>query len=176
MKRFIYFFSVLIIFSSILSCGDKEDPESYEVRKREHRLFRCKVDGKEWTYTGKEYWDLIHHIRSAYYEEDSSLLLDAYYIPDKETEQSITIYSKKGVEIGKNEMSRFTKIRGFTYKNSGRNILRDKPYYIEILDIDTANHIIVGTFEFRAKNTFTKDIISITDGEFDLKMDTWVKK
>jgi hypothetical protein len=41
------------------------------------------------------------------------------------------------------------------------------------LDIDTINHIIVGTFEFTAKDN--SKITKITDGEFDLKMDAWVK-
>ena len=166
MKQLIYFFSALIIISSILSCGDKEDPESYEVRKREHRLFRCKFNGKEWAYTGKEYWDLIHHIRSAYYEEDSSLLLDAYYIPDKETIEHITLYSENGLKIGLNKLDKRKTVVCDKYLHSD--------YYIDILDIDTLNHIIAGTFECMVDGF--SDTIVIKDGEFDLKMDTWVKK
>jgi hypothetical protein len=54
MKTLKIIFAVLILSSIVLSCHE-EDTESYEVRKREHRLFRCQVNGKEWTYTGKEY-------------------------------------------------------------------------------------------------------------------------
>jgi len=173
MKILKLIFAALIISSIVFSCKE-EDPESYEVRKREHRLFRFKIDGKEWTYTGKEYWGFFHHIRSAYYEEDSSLYIQAYYFPDKNTRQYINLYSKSGLKIGKNEISnRHTEIRGFRCYGCGMEPPFFETYYIEILDIDTINHIIVGTFEFNLKDG--RDTATISDGEFDLKMDAWVK-
>jgi len=104
------------------------------------------------------------------------LFIQAFYIPDKETNQQITMYSKSGLKLGLNVLDRYTKIKGFACKQCGRGISYTKKYYINILDIDTLNHIIVGTFEFGAKDVSNHDLALITDGEFDLKMDAWVKK
>ena len=176
MKQLIYFFSALIIISSILACGDKEDPESYEVRKREHRLFRCKVDGKEWTYTGKEYWDIAPHIRSGYYTKDSLLIIRAIYNPKKEEDVRINFYSQKGLHIGDSKLSKDTEIWGLTGEGSLYDI--DMEYdqnTLFIQDIDTVNHIIKGTFRFKTEEYFEK-VVLVTDGEFDLKINTWIKQ
>jgi len=74
------------------------------------------------------------------------------------------------LKLGKNEIwNRRTVMRGFegeSRSNSYWGLNRKEKYYMDILDIDTVNHIIVGTFDFKANGNHK--IETISDGEFDL--------
>lgn len=162
-----------------LSC-DKFDHDPYEKDKENHRFFRCKVDGKEWHndmypnfYPG--------NLSGMYFNQDKGgIEINIYNWPDKEEkEENIFIRITEGIKIGENIMN-------LEHRNKAYyDIHLPKPFrayeldttynnnIVNITDIDTSNHIIAGTFEFRVWDEDTEEKILIEDGEFDWEVLQW---
>jgi len=108
-------------------------------------------------------------------EKSGRFIIRMHYEPNKDILEGIVIKIKRGLKEGENSIT----YRGFDSKFNAYWLIDpiDNSFYLDttynnelfITDIDTANHIITGTFEFKAVTWDKIDTVLVTDGEFDWK-------
>jgi len=183
-KKIVIFLLLPIYLIGILaSCGDdyfpKEDP--YKRAKEKHKFFRCKINGKEWHEEYSSGWFGWGGSGMEFYEAPDSVEKSGKfnirmdYEPNKDILEGIVIEIKRGLKEGENSIKYWegdSKFRVYWLIEPIDNIFFFYTTYnneLFITDIDTANHIITGTFEFKAVRWDKIDTVLVTDGEFDWK-------
>ncbi|MEZ4906558.1 MAG: hypothetical protein R2771_02690 [Saprospiraceae bacterium] len=187
MKSIIVLISFFLL--GILFSGCEKDP--YADAKENHRFFRCKVNGKEWH---NESYDWFYGDDSAmeYYlapdsiESSGRFIIKMNYYPNENTLESLVVHIDRNLKVGENRISKYLKneITNDSFAKSTFNIFKPeyKFYYpdetyknqVNIIDIDSTNRIIKGTFEFRAITEDGRDTVLVTDGEFDWKPNWYI--
>jgi hypothetical protein len=169
MKQAGIFFIALLWLAS--SC-QKEDMPPSDGHKN---IFRCKVNGVEWTPHCISDFFGCSAIDCQYYKEDKSIEIQAIReFQDKSYDQYVGIY-KYGVIIGDNIIQQSS---GYVFSDQNKTnpcgyyvMDTSKLHRLTILGIDTLNSRIVGSFEFTAydRNGSCIDTVYITDGYFDVE-------
>lgn len=158
---------LLIAILSMSSSCKKEDMPSDGHKN----IFRCKVNGVEWTPHCISDFFGCSAVDCQYYKEDKYLSLSA-----------INRNQDKSIDQGFRFISRFTKsnisdiiyLSGefVDYTNIEKCITYDldtvKTRVIEIIQIDTINFRISGNFQFTVANDCS-DTLDISEGYFDLE-------
>jgi len=169
---FLYLLSVLAVATIIISCVDTPERDPYEYRKSHHKHFRCKVNGKEWTYTTAKF--LAPPTLTGAFEERTGTFSIEVTKKDSKESSHIDVFKGSNLKEGDNILyySNFN-----NHRPKPSNIFKLDTTYnsnnLFIKDIDTTKHIITGTFEFRAITDDKIDTIMITDGEFDFYVPNW---
>ena len=168
---------VVLLITSILSCiDDTPEKDPYAFQKKIHRFFRCKVNGKEWTYTNEPYL-APPNLTGAYSERNGDFSIEATHKYGNKS-RYMQIYVGKDLIEGDNS----NKLNFFVFIH-----YKPRPYkefYIDttfynrlfIKEINTSGHYITGTFEYRAITEDKIDTILINDGEFDFHIINWYPK
>ena len=177
--------TILIAIFSILIFGTctkiDYDALKYKDRKENHRLFRCKYNGEEWT-TRVEYSLLGMYnppqLESTFYKgykgKDFLEIKARHYNENNNDYQIINIYYSDILKPGINKLTNYDD--EFIYERGiGKHFFLDPQFdnFLDISDIDTINHIIKGTFQFKADDKEKRHSAEITDGEFDIKIRFW---
>lgn len=158
---------LLIAILSLASSCQKEDSFTPNWHTD---VFRCKVNGIEWTPNcisdplfGCDAVDCQYYWKDTKGFEISAVNISS----DKSTNESVHFFVRPA-NLGNSEMIFLSR----EYKNwnnpSGcrfHNLDTTSNHMLTIIDIDTVKHIIKGTFEFSAINE-CQDTIRITDGYF----------
>ncbi len=166
-----YITLLLIALLSLASSCQKEDLPTDEHKN----IFRCKVNGVEWTpHCISDPLFGCDAVDCQYYKEDKSIEISSISeYSDNSIDQFIRIY-KYGVMIGENEIQ---KSSGYEFSNQNMpfpcgyyNMDTTKVHRLTILNIDTTNFTIEGSFEFDAIDwdNLCSDTVKITDGYFKL--------
>ncbi len=178
-------FSLLSVFILMLSgCGLFEKPDPYKWDKEHHRFFRCKINGKEWSNAGYD-WFYGDQSSIAYYsntysvkERRGGMNINMDYEPSEYVYEALHLYIIKDSKLGINLITTKNNIPTFSFLKPHPYIdyFLDKDYnnFIEIIEMDSINSIIKGKFEFRAMTEDKTDTIMVTDGEFDWHVN-WYK-
>lgn len=167
-------YSSILLIAAILTLASscqKEDPFTPEGHVD---VFRCKVNGVEWTPNcisdplfGCDPVDCL------YYPPTQGVEFSVINISnDKSKNQSIG-FSKYSTILGENEIP----FRLRTYKDWNKNgncgfydLDTTSVRNLTILEVDTVKFLIKGTFEFTAIDHYgdCNDTVRITDGYFDV--------
>lgn len=166
-----YLTILLITLISLASSCQKEDPFPPEDYPKD--IFRCKVNGVEWTPNcisdplfGCDAVDCQY-----YWKDTKGISMGVVSISyDKSVNQSIG-FSKYSTVVGDNTLTLRTKefIDWNKPGNCGFHDLDTTSIRrLTILEVDTINYLIKGTFEFTAIDHYEdcKDTVHITDGYF----------
>ncbi|MCF8239089.1 MAG: hypothetical protein K9I85_13085 [Saprospiraceae bacterium] len=167
-----YLTFLLITLLSLASSCQKEDMPPTDGHKN---IFRCKVNGVEWTPHCISDFFGCSAIDCQYYKGSGTI--EFHVLQQYEghlTDQYISIYKYQAIS-GDNLIQ---KTSGYEYSDHAKvspcgyyNLDTSKIRRLTILNIDTINHLIEGTFEFTAydRNISCEDTVSITDGYFDVE-------
>ncbi|MCF8239086.1 MAG: hypothetical protein K9I85_13070 [Saprospiraceae bacterium] len=163
------YLTILLIASlSLASSCQKEDMPPTDGHKN---IFRCKVNGVEWTPHCISDFFGCSAIDCQYYKEDRAFAINAFNEDQgKKIDQSFGI-SKYNCLVGDNVItskssiySDLIKFPGCRYYYIDTNMIN----IISIINIDSLNFFIEGTFEFTAISK-CQDTVRITDGYFDVE-------
>lgn len=133
-------------------------------------IFRCKVNGVEWTphcisdFFGCSAVDCQYYVGSRTIE-----LVAIRENHDNSIDQGIKLV-KYNAKIGLNEITYKSSVFSDLNNPSGcSSYIIDTSFYrsISIIEVDSLDYIISGTFEFTAVNSCS-DTVKITDGYFDV--------
>lgn len=147
------------------SCQKERFKPDYHVN-----IFRCKVNGEEWVATcpGSALWGCEAIDCQYFWKDTKSISISATRrLNNDAVYQSMRLYkfkSKNGLNLldyTAREYTNWNKPTGCRLHNLDTNDIRN----ITILEVDTINYRIKGTFEFTAINE-CQDTIRITDGYF----------
>lgn len=165
MKKLSLLIASILLITLWISCQKERYNPDYHVD-----VFRCKVNGEEWvaTCTGSALWGCDAIDCQYFWKDTKSISISAVRrLNNDSTYQSMRLY-KYNSDIGLNQLDFTTreytdwnKISGCRLHNLDTNDIRN----ITILEVDTINYRIKGTFEFTAINE-CQDTIRITDGYF----------
>lgn len=167
------------IFSIItIPACEKYDP--YKQDKEQHYFFRCKVDGKEWYHV--KYIDFVTgDLSNIFFDSDKGGIgISMWYWPEKNIKENIVVFINEGLHLGENKLKsdKENKVKYYIHQATPFGTYElDTTYHnnvLNIIDIDSSKHVIVGTFEFRVKDTDSDKTILINDGEFDFRAAVWV--
>ena len=167
---------VVLLITSILSCiDDTPEDDSYAFRKKIHRHFRCKVNGKEWTYTDETFL-APPNITGAYSERNGDFSIKVRH-KNEYKDEYMQIFVGRDLIEGDNITEASYPFLHYRPKPS-KIFLLDTTYYnrLFIKEINTSGHYITGTFEYRAITEDKIDTILINDGEFDFHIINWYPK
>lgn len=139
----------LIPFLLLIICCKKSDTQLNK--------FKCTLNGNIW--------------RS--YNDDRALELEANLINGL-TIKATNKIDKEVFTIGTYHLNSVLQEREYVLKGSyerkvSNEIFNDKKGFINIKSIDAVAHRITGSFYFEAVNATTKEVVNITDGEFNVK-------
>jgi hypothetical protein len=134
-------------------------------------IFRCKVNGVEWTPHCISDFFGCSAIDCQYYKEDRSLSIRVERVyKDMSIDEGMTFY-KYGILIGKNVVDTHSDIFQNWKNTSGCKLYvidTTEIHCLELYSLDTLRNSITGTFDFVLKNS-CNDTIHISDGYFDLE-------
>jgi len=160
---------LMILLATIWSsCLKEKFKPDYHVD-----VFRCKVNGEEWVATcpGAGLWG-CEPIDCQYYWKDSKAfeISAVRKLHDNSMDQSIKLYAPRS-QMGINDLAMIR--RAFKDWNKPDNcgfynLDTLSSNILNILEVDTINYIIKGTFEFTAIDEFgtCRDTVRFTDGFF----------
>lgn len=170
------FLIVVLLITSILSCiDDTPEDDPYAFRKKIHRHLRCKVNGKEWTYTNETFL-APPNLTGAYSEKNGNFSIEVRHKNEYKSE-SMQIFVGRDLIEGDNIIETSYPFRHYRPRPS-KVFLLDTTYYnrLFIKEINTSGHYITGIFEYRAITEDKIDTILINDGEFDFHIINWYPK
>jgi hypothetical protein len=157
---------ISLVLASISACVKKQDPtgSSWHVD-----IFHCKVNGEEWKpQCVSDPLFGCDPVDCQYYGDTKTIELTAVRRSnDKSVFQGMILYKYKSL-MGDNVIGNFKEI--FTDWNKpaaciGHDMDTTSVRRLTILEVDTVNFLIKGTFEFTAIND-CQDTMHITDGYF----------
>ena len=171
------FLFVVLLITSILSCiDDTSEDDPYAFRKKIHRHLRCKVNGKEWTYTNEPFL-APPNITGAYSERNGNFSIEVKHKNEYKNEYMIIYVGKDLIEgDNSNKLNFFVFIHHIPEPDKVFDIDTTYNNQLFIKEINTAGHYITGTFEYRAITEDKIDTILINDGEFDFHIINWYPK
>lgn len=164
--KIVQFLVALFLFSLLTpSCGLFEPEDPNKRAKEIHRFFRCKVNGKEWTFHS---YDWFYGDRStiAYYSNTYSVVerrggldISMNNEKDENNQEYMFIYIKNNLKEVDNKITKrsYSNWCFSTYKNDEiKHFYLDSTYNnnLYITEMDSTNSIIKGEFEFKG---ITKD-------------------
>jgi len=171
MKKMTFFLLALPLLL-LASCGKDDDLSNDET-------FKCKVNGEEWdafSYTEGDLFGIGTGAMDLLYYTDvkSITLIGVRHLEDQSTNQSINI-STKPVSLGDNpiyvnNVHLIKRVFKDWNNDSGcifYNLDTLSENTIHIIEIDSINRRIEGTFLFSAIND-CNDVVRVTDGYFDI--------
>ncbi len=162
-----YLTILLIALLSLASSCRKDDMPSDGHKN----IFRCKVNGVEWTPHCISDFFGCSAVDCQYYKGSGTISIGAIrQFANKSIDDGLIIY-KYGTQLGINQLTYKSEI----YLNYN-NKKGCKSYYLDttvnrtiiVEQVDTFNYIIKGSFEFTGLNQ-CGDTINVTDGFFDLE-------
>ncbi len=183
MKKFILFIlahspqympGLLILLALVgLTCTNCNKEDDTQPK---HNTFRCKVNGQDWeAYTYKNTGIFGMGVQGPtdlqYYDDTRSFSLGAIReLKDQSINQSMGISKGRDIWLGNNELP--FRIKSFVnwLNPSGcrfYDLDTSKTNIINIINIDTENYTMEGTFKFTSVND-CRDTVHVTDGYFDL--------
>ncbi len=169
MKQAGIFFIALLWLASSCHKEDKLPTDRHE------NIFRCKVNGVEWTPHCISDFFGCSAIDCQYYKVSGTI--EIHVVQQFEGhlyDQYIGIYKYKAI-VGDNLIQNTS---GYEYSDHSKNtpcgyysLDSTKVRRLTIVNIDTLNHIIQGSFEFTAfdRNISCVDTVQISEGYFDVK-------
>lgn len=130
--------------------------------------FRCKINGEMWApncESGTILWGCTA-IRCRYNENSRALEMRVV----NEGHNSRLLINGRSIVLGNNPMF-YTDREYIDYSrgNCGSyDLIQELPNYINVINIDTSEHTIEGTFAFSVLGECDQDTLHITDGYFHL--------
>jgi len=178
----------LFIITSILffsSCKDK-----YDEDRSNHTLFRCDVNGVDWTHNHSAGGFLemasFASLEVKYENESGAFDLIARYRPEEfshlsRRDQNFEFNIEEGLRIDENDLNELQDHNERIYYKKDEDLVNGFDvqayhYYLDsttnnkfIIDqIDSTNHILRGTFYFEAATKDGEKRIKVRNGEFDM--------
>lgn len=134
--------------------------------------FGCKINGKVWVANGIR--NDQGTAAKAIEAEFRKLSADTFYLfihTNADTRDRVQLSLPKGV-AGINLLEyRYDRPFAIYYDNNFR-LFSSNSGKVVITRLDTVNRIVSGTFEFEGEFGVTKEKVTITEGRFDINMDT----
>jgi hypothetical protein len=168
MKQAGIFFIALLWLAS--SCQKEDMPPS----DGHENIFRCKVNGEEWTPHCISDFFGCSAIDCQYYVVDGVLGISVIRRYEDDSADEYIGMDIRGAIIGDNILRQSS---GYEYANGLKvfpcgyyDLDTLKIHKFTIINIDTIKHTIEGTFEYSAydRNGSCADTVYITDGYFDI--------
>lgn len=169
--------SVLVVAWGLLianSCKSKEDALPAPTTEGRN-TFGCKINGKVWIANGvnNEQGPSAKPIEVEFRQLSTSTFY-LFIHTNANTKDRVQLSLPAG-KIGSNILTnRYNEPFGIYYDNQFRlfNSMEANPGKVVITRLDTINRIVSGTFEFDAQFIVNKEVTRITEGRFDIDMDT----
>jgi Family of unknown function (DUF6252) len=137
--------------------------------------FGCKINGKVWIANGIR--NDQGTVAKAIEVEFRQLNASTFYLfihTNADTKDRVQLSLPKGV-MGTNLLEdRYDQPFAIYYDNNFRLFTTKSPNSgkVDITRLDTVNRIVSGTFEFDGEFIVTKEKVTITEGRFDINMNT----
>ncbi len=172
MKKLILF---TLLFTSLLSCCDKDDNEANEVLPPATQTgagtFACKINGQSFIDTSGGYFNCFYQLIDGEYffgiqgkDKDKNMRTIALSTTAKSISEGETLQLLKNINGNAWGGGRFD-----TNTTGGDASYTNQQYTGEltITKLDFTNHIVSGTFWFNIKHPTTGATIEIREGRFD---------
>ena len=172
MKKLILF---TLLFTSLLSCCDKDDNEANEVLPPATQTgagtFACKINGQSFIDTSGGYFNCFYQLIDGKYffgiqgkdkvgtQTSVTIGTTAKTVSEGETLQLLRNINGNAWAGGRFKLN----INSSEFSNTDENYTGE----LTITKLDFTNHIVSGTFWFNIKNPYTNETVEIREGRFD---------
>jgi hypothetical protein len=163
---------LLLTFSLFFACNKDDGITPHEEWTSDDNIFQCKVNGEDWEPEGNSA-SISGGSLAVYYVDFTKgfQLIASNKNDDKNLNQAISMstFLTNGA-IGTYKI--LSKTVFIDFNNCGdyyRDTTIQDTYTINISDTDSLNHIMEGTFKFKATNDDCGDTIRVSDGYFKVK-------
>mgnify|MGYP000668397673 CR=1 FL=1 len=168
MKQILF---LLLTFSLFFACNKDDGIIPHEEWTTDNNIFQCKVNGEDWLPEGNSASIAGGNIAVYYNDFNTALQFTISKDNGSDINQAIIIFTYLTQGVFSEYFIRNRKIF-IDFKNCGsyyRDTTIQNMNLIDILEMDSINNILEGTFEFEGSNSDCGDTVRVTDGYFKVK-------
>jgi hypothetical protein len=156
----------------LAQCGGDVEPTLPPITQEGRNTIGFKVNGKVWVPEVKSGWSPtpLEKLCTDLYGDANTFYIDANrFIVGSEPTNGLFFKIENLNSTGEYFGTTNLVMLRYSYGEKGYSPILDKPAELKITKLDTENKIISGTFYFTATEDITGEVVTITDGRFDIK-------